>query len=164
MSGKGEGKGEDEDAHPCTLYIFGFKVSVHSNECGVCIQHHKTQWLQMENMKNLGDLGFTSKSCCPQSPGTIALVYRIAGIYSFFSRGRNQGLKIEGIQGRTRGFSIRRARHLRIRRRWRWFGKCCQCKLCCYTHCSLHFLQENVKKLYTNYTFCFSAWGTFVLI
>ena len=54
----------------------------------LCVNHvvflslckqQKTQWLQMENMKNLGDLGFSSKHCCPQSPGTIGLVYRLEG-------------------------------------------------------------------------------------
>ena len=46
----------------------------------VDVQQQKTQWLQMENMKNLGDLGFTSKTCCPQSPGTVGLVYRLEGL------------------------------------------------------------------------------------
>ena len=51
----------------------------------------------MDNMKNVGDLGFTSKTCCPQSPGTVGLVYRLEGQPIYLVRDLYDSKSREGV-------------------------------------------------------------------
>ena len=78
------------------------------------LQHQKSQWLQMENMKNISDLGFTSKTCCPQSPGTVGLVYRLQGELVCRTVVQSVWFKVSGVSSRVRAHAYDKIEYVRI--------------------------------------------------